>query len=56
MGYAIMKSESDMFGKIESNWMERISKAVWNHFDFGKWSCNIGNDQYFRNQSLQFNL
>ena len=52
----IMRSESDMFVKIKSNWMERISKDVWNHFNFGKWSSNIENDQNLRNQSLQFHL
>ena len=57
MCYATIRSENDiMFLKIESNWMERVSKGVWNHFKFGKWSCSIGNDQNLRNQSGQFHL
>ena len=57
MCYATIRSENDtMFLKIESNWMERVSKGVWNYYKFGKWSCSIGNDQYLRNQSVQFHL
>ena len=57
MCYAAIRSENDiMFVKIESNRMERISKGVWNHINFGKWSYDIGNDQYLRNQSGKFHF
>ena len=52
-----MRSENDiLFLKIESSWMERIIEGVWNHFNFEKRSYYIGNDQYLRNQSVQFHL
>ena len=49
MCHAIMRS--DMLVKIESFWMERVSKKVWNQLKFGKKSCKIGNE-YLSNQSL----
>ena len=45
-----------MFVQIESDWMKRIQKRVWNHCNFGRWICCIRNDQYRGNQSLEFHL